>query len=181
MLLCKVCQHCSPQKAGRSVDRIYKQSRAASGLQLPLRRIHLTATSPSLPTLSDFCTFCASDMASGPGIDLNASQASSHVMHGILDGSATPCLKRPLSATHDDDDLNTRKKLKGDMDMDRSNSGKNGEEIPTAVNGDALAEDLAQELMCPCCSDLVYKPVVILPCDHISCGSCLTLWIRVSS
>ena len=38
------------------------------------------------------------------------------------------------------------------------------------VDGEALAEDLGQELECGCCSGLVYKPVVVNPCEHFFCG-----------
>ena len=119
-------------------------------------------------------------MASEPSRRLNVSQVSPSGMRGVNGTSATPRLKRPLSTTHDDEELTDRKRLKEDMAL--SNSGNDLKDTSTiVVNGDALADDLAQELMCPCCSDLVYKPVVILPCDHISCGSCLTLWIKVST
>ncbi|KLO16760.1 hypothetical protein SCHPADRAFT_822691 [Schizopora paradoxa] len=46
------------------------------------------------------------------------------------------------------------------------------------VDGEALAEDLGQELECGCCSGLIYKPVVVNPCEHFFCGSCCVLWIR---
>ncbi len=38
------------------------------------------------------------------------------------------------------------------------------------VDGEALAEDLGQELECGCCAGLIYKPVVINPCEHFFCG-----------
>ncbi|KAI6114415.1 hypothetical protein F5141DRAFT_1187953 [Pisolithus sp. B1] len=34
----------------------------------------------------------------------------------------------------------------------------------------ALVEDLVQELQCGCCSELVYRPVVVSPCQHFFCG-----------
>ncbi|KAG6330534.1 hypothetical protein ID866_8554 [Astraeus odoratus] len=42
----------------------------------------------------------------------------------------------------------------------------------------ALVEDLAQELQCGCCAELVYRPVVVSPCQHFFCGSCCVLWIK---
>ncbi|KNZ81289.1 E3 ubiquitin-protein ligase CHFR, partial [Termitomyces sp. J132] len=33
-----------------------------------------------------------------------------------------------------------------------------------------LADDLARELECGCCSDLVYRPVLVNPCQHFFCG-----------
>jgi E3 ubiquitin-protein ligase CHFR len=52
------------------------------------------------------------------------------------------------------------------------------EELPTksgviedpAVDVNALVEDLTQELRCGCCSALVYRPVVVSPCEHFFCG-----------
>lgn len=38
------------------------------------------------------------------------------------------------------------------------------------VDGEALSEDLGQELECGCCSALIYKPVVVNPCEHFFCG-----------
>ncbi|KAF8914897.1 hypothetical protein CPB85DRAFT_1218554 [Mucidula mucida] len=47
-----------------------------------------------------------------------------------------------------------------------------------AVDGVAFTEELAEELQCGCCSELVYRPVVVNPCQHFFCGSCCVLWIR---
>lgn len=33
-----------------------------------------------------------------------------------------------------------------------------------------LANDLEQELQCGCCSELAYRPVLVLPCQHFFCG-----------
>jgi E3 ubiquitin-protein ligase CHFR len=33
-----------------------------------------------------------------------------------------------------------------------------------------LSEALAEELQCGCCSELVYRPVVVSPCQHFFCG-----------
>ena len=38
------------------------------------------------------------------------------------------------------------------------------------IDGQALVDDLAQELQCGCCSGLLYKPVIVMPCDHFFCG-----------
>lgn len=54
--------------------------------------------------------------------------------------------------------------------MDAVGSEQPTGETPQAIDGHALAEDLAQELQCGCCSELVYKPVVVIPCDHFFCG-----------
>ena len=36
-----------------------------------------------------------------------------------------------------------------------------------------LADDVAQELQCACCSELVYRPVLVIPCQHFFCGRCV--------
>lgn len=42
-----------------------------------------------------------------------------------------------------------------------------------------LESELAQELECPCCSALVYRPVVVSPCQHFFCGRyCVVLACR---
>lgn len=50
------------------------------------------------------------------------------------------------------------------------NANGGNEELPPAIDGQALAEDLAEELQCGCCAELVYKPVVVMPCEHFFCG-----------
>ncbi|KAH8104575.1 hypothetical protein BXZ70DRAFT_888072 [Cristinia sonorae] len=47
-----------------------------------------------------------------------------------------------------------------------------------AIDGQALADELEQELQCGCCSALVYRPVIVHPCQHFFCGSCVVLWVR---
>lgn len=51
-------------------------------------------------------------------------------------------------------------------------------EEPAVIDGEALANDLEQELQCGCCSAIVYRPVVVSPCQHFFCGSCCVLWIK---
>jgi hypothetical protein len=45
------------------------------------------------------------------------------------------------------------------------------------IDGEALAASLAQELECGCCSALVYKPVIVQPCQHFFCGRYVVLSI----
>lgn len=40
----------------------------------------------------------------------------------------------------------------------------------TAVDGRRLLGDLTEELECPCCSATVYRPVIVLLCQHFFCG-----------
>ncbi|KAF9519712.1 hypothetical protein BS47DRAFT_1082271 [Hydnum rufescens UP504] len=44
-----------------------------------------------------------------------------------------------------------------------------------------LVAELENELSCGCCAGLVYRPVVLQPCQHFFCGSCVTLWIQNSA
>ncbi|KXN93396.1 E3 ubiquitin-protein ligase CHFR [Leucoagaricus sp. SymC.cos] len=41
-----------------------------------------------------------------------------------------------------------------------------------------FVKEMAEELKCGCCTELVYNPVLVLPCQHFFCGSCCVLWIR---
>ncbi|KAJ3500691.1 hypothetical protein NLJ89_g9681 [Agrocybe chaxingu] len=41
-----------------------------------------------------------------------------------------------------------------------------------------FVEVLAEELQCGCCSELVYNPLLVMPCQHFFCGSCVVLWVR---
>jgi hypothetical protein len=82
---------------------------------------------------------------------------------------------------------------------DSAVSEQAGDIVPSVIDS-ALADQLAQELQCGCCSELVYRPVLVSPCQHFFCGrwalptvyalslanllgmyiSCCVLWIRVS-
>ncbi|KAG1872420.1 hypothetical protein DFJ58DRAFT_722359 [Suillus subalutaceus] len=90
--------------------------------------------------------------------------------------TSSSALKRgPPSSFEGLEDETSKKRFKEDLgnepDCEKS-AAKPGYE--------ALAEDLAQELQCGCCTELVYRPVVVSPCQHFFCGSCCVLWIRVS-
>lgn len=66
----------------------------------------------------------------------------------------------------DDLDDGARKRMKEHAD---------GPDVQTtsaapAVDGQALADDLEQELQCGCCAALVYRPVIVAPCQHFFCG-----------
>lgn len=75
--------------------------------------------------------------------------------------------KRPVSPDPDSDHR-VKKKMKEDINS--SESVHKPDASNQAIDGNTLAEDLAQELQCGCCSELVYKPVVVIPCDHFFCG-----------
>ncbi|KAJ7147122.1 hypothetical protein C8R43DRAFT_1011970 [Mycena crocata] len=89
-----------------------------------------------------------------------------------------PSLKRRASASFSEvvDDSVSRKRMKEEHEESEVSEHAGGTVVPMADS--ALAEQLAQELQCGCCSELVYRPVVVAPCQHFFCGSCCVLWIR---
>ena len=79
-----------------------------------------------------------------------------------LQGSSTDCLplvssllKRRASPSFDCIDDRRMKKV------------KDGNQADVEVQ---LVEVLAEDLQCACCSELVYKPVLVVPCQHFFCG-----------
>lgn len=94
-------------------------------------------------------------------------------------GSAGQGLKRRLS--FDGDDEISRKRLK--------ESDSSEEQVVAAalvavadapvVDGNAFVEELAQELQCGCCAALVYRPVVVAPCQHFFCGRCVAVYASI--
>ncbi|KAJ7625401.1 hypothetical protein DFH06DRAFT_1444554 [Mycena polygramma] len=96
-----------------------------------------------------------------------------------LSRSQLSTLKRRASASFTDglDDSVSRKRMKEERE-DSERPGESTGTIATADEDSALAEQLAQELQCGCCSGLVYRPVIVAPCQHFFCGSCCVLWIR---
>ncbi|KAI0947157.1 hypothetical protein AcV7_009655 [Taiwanofungus camphoratus] len=90
--------------------------------------------------------------------------------------STLTTLKRRASPSFEgmQDDISC-KRLKEDSG---DSSAVLGPDVVAAVDGESLANDLEQELQCGCCSALVYRPVVVVPCQHFFCGSCIVLWVR---
>ncbi|KAF7346551.1 hypothetical protein MSAN_01883200 [Mycena sanguinolenta] len=89
-------------------------------------------------------------------------------------------LKRRASASfpEDPDDSVSRKRMKEEReDSDSVVAAQAGDTVAFAKDSE-LADQLAQELQCGCCSELVYRPVMVQPCQHFFCGSCCVLWIR---
>ncbi|KAH6912790.1 hypothetical protein BKA70DRAFT_1370273 [Coprinopsis sp. MPI-PUGE-AT-0042] len=87
--------------------------------------------------------------------------------------SSGSSLKRPASPSFENSDQPARKRAKEDVvgsAIVDSNS--------VISTNSKLADELALELQCGCCSELVYNPVIVLPCQHFFCGSCCVLWIR---
>ncbi|KAH8113566.1 hypothetical protein DFH11DRAFT_1599391 [Phellopilus nigrolimitatus] len=113
-----------------------------------------------------------STILSSYNTNLPSDSSSSHAQDiptGLLS------LKRPASPDPDDQ-ISSRKRMREDTDDVHGRQA--GGDAPHTIDGHALAEDLAQELQCGCCAELVYKPVVVTPCDHFFCGSCCTLWVK---
>jgi len=50
---------------------------------------------------------------------------------------------------------------------DKVDDPTNATSVETSVD---FVDELAQELQCGCCSELVYKPVLVMPCQHFFCG-----------
>jgi len=77
-------------------------------------------------------------------------------------------LKRPASPSYESDPANdgSRKRIKGNI-----GEGTDSSLIYSALTVNCnLVEELAAELLCGCCSELVYRPVLVTPCQHFFCG-----------
>ncbi|KAI9058378.1 hypothetical protein FKP32DRAFT_1636390 [Trametes sanguinea] len=92
--------------------------------------------------------------------------------------SATAPLKRSASQAFEDvpeSNSTSRKRVREENEKVEADGEVDG---GAKVDGSALADNLEEELQCGCCSAIVYRPVVVAPCQHFFCGSCVTLWIR---
>ncbi|KAI0056267.1 hypothetical protein BV25DRAFT_1766698, partial [Artomyces pyxidatus] len=76
-------------------------------------------------------------------------------------------LKRRASPTFEDRNVDTRKRLKEDIPMEDIEENPMA---PALISGQELADDLEEELLCGCCSGLLYRPVIVYPCQHYFCG-----------
>jgi len=75
-------------------------------------------------------------------------------------------LKRRASPSFEGLEEDSRKRMKGDDNLEQCD-----ESMPNALSITyTLADELAQELQCGCCSELVYRPVIVAPCQHFFCG-----------
>jgi E3 ubiquitin-protein ligase CHFR len=75
-------------------------------------------------------------------------------------------LKRRASSTFDISGDNSRKRLREDLPPDEAADAQ----APALISGKQLADDLEQDLLCGCCSALLYRPVIVYPCQHYFCG-----------
>ena len=94
--------------------------------------------------------------------------ASDNPIHSASQPGITS-LKRSTLELIDDQEVvdNPRKRMK--THDTRTNSSIDIFPSPE-VDGNALAESIAQELQCGCCAGLVYRPVIVSPCQHFFCG-----------
>jgi hypothetical protein len=82
-------------------------------------------------------------------------------------------LKRRASSSFECPEDNSRKRLKEEPeDMAHRPEPSVSETNPNFV------DELAQELQCGCCSELVYKPVLVMPCQHFFCGRYGSMFTR---
>ena len=104
-----------------------------------------------------------------------AQQTPTHFIDALLNvpvshtSMPSASLKRSASASFEGcEGDNSRKRLKEDKESG-SNGADNSDTTLSTISS-TLADDLARELECGCCSDLVYRPVLVNPCQHFFCG-----------
>ncbi|KAG7088296.1 hypothetical protein E1B28_012306 [Marasmius oreades] len=91
---------------------------------------------------------------------------------------ATLGVKRRASSTFEGMQDDCRKRMKEDERAVLEGTGVDSSSSSSSATAVGLVEDLSEELQCGCCSGLIYKPVMVSPCQHFFCGSCIVLWIR---
>lgn len=80
----------------------------------------------------------------------------------------TSTLKRRASPSFEGlGEESCRKRMREDQDP-VSEIAEESDSSPVVQS--RLEDDLAQELQCGCCSELVYRPVIVSPCQHFFCG-----------
>jgi E3 ubiquitin-protein ligase CHFR len=104
-------------------------------------------------------------MSSQPNPDIDIYH--SHLSATTSTTAINPLKRRAVSATAEDADEVLSKKTKV---VHVPITEPHELEATSTIDGAALATDLAQELECGCCSAVVYKPVVVMPCQHFFCG-----------
>ncbi|EPQ54559.1 hypothetical protein GLOTRDRAFT_77157 [Gloeophyllum trabeum ATCC 11539] len=94
---------------------------------------------------------------------------------GLEQSLVCATVKRRASPSFEDcEEGSSRKRLKEDKHrgVDECN------ERCVRMDAEQIIDEMEQELQCGCCSGLVYRPVIVSPCQHFFCGSCCMLWIR---
>jgi E3 ubiquitin-protein ligase CHFR len=118
-------------------------------------------------------------MTSPPAVSASAAMGSALSTIDRSAPGASSLKRRAASAALSDADESTRKKAKTAHADDGLAPVPEDDEgaappppLPLPIDGAALAADLAEELECGCCSAVVYRPVVVMPCQHYFCGRC---------
>jgi E3 ubiquitin-protein ligase CHFR len=71
-------------------------------------------------------------------------------------------LKRRATSPLEDSPVEGRKRLKEDTSDEQLQGGISQES--------QFLDEMGEELQCGCCSALVYRPVIVMPCQHFFCG-----------
>jgi hypothetical protein len=117
------------------------------------------------------------NMTSPPAVSASAAMGSALSTIDRSAPGASSLKRRAASAALSDADESTRKKAKtahaddGLAPVHEEDEGA-APLLPLPIDGGALAAELAEELECGCCSAVVYRPVVVMPCQHYFCGRC---------
>jgi E3 ubiquitin-protein ligase CHFR len=78
-----------------------------------------------------------------------------------------------LDLDREAEESSARKRLKDDH-VPSENNGSIMVSTGSLI-GERAVEELALELQCGCCTELVYRPVLVLPCQHFFCGRCVPI------
>lgn len=91
-------------------------------------------------------------------------------MTGLTSRESFPSssLKRRASSSFEGlKEDSSRKKVKEERETTEEAAGVS--DVAPEVSA-TLANDLADDLQCGCCAELVYRPVLVNPCQHFFCG-----------
>ncbi|KAG6836142.1 hypothetical protein H0H93_010975 [Arthromyces matolae] len=107
--------------------------------------------------------------------EMDARQLHSPLIDASLNALASrssafaPSLKRTASSSFEGcEGEQSRKRLKEDKDQTLTEADKHDSALPAV--SPSIVDDMARELECGCCSALVYRPVLVNPCQHFFCG-----------
>ncbi|KAI0304462.1 hypothetical protein B0F90DRAFT_1809281 [Multifurca ochricompacta] len=91
-----------------------------------------------------------------------------------------PTIAEPSSLAEPSGALVTlKRRASSAFDIRGDNSRKRLKEVPPLTRLQTHKRPLSsRELLCGCCSALLYRPVIVYPCQHYFCGSCCLLWVR---
>lgn len=108
----------------------------------------------------------------------NSIQASTPSTSRTTESGSSLSLKR-MASHEPDGEPAARKRIKECIEENNVSMVEEATmSITPHIDGQSLADDLAQELQCGCCSELVYKPVVVAPCEHFFCGRSVDFILR---